>query len=355
MKIIKKETCGLTTISVTFMAGREFGIPGLPNLVQRMIWAGSQKYDRKHYIQLPQEWGGKLDAGINDIYACYTLTVFNEYIEEAVDLLNNLLNKPLFDKADLEKNKCILKEEYSSQRCDTYKLLIDQIVPHFYDERFDEITIDNIIDFYNKYYINPYITVVTDADINNLDIQARYDTPIELVDNYIYSTNIKWGINTNRMVVAFELPINPINKTLTKLYGYHINKKLRLEKSICSRNCCKLINKSKYDLLIICVEYSNISNKDTILDCIETIIMDKNFTEREYNIAKNQLIGEMRLRSCDPIAYSMDCNEFDNRYHMDFNKVIQYIQEYDYMYCRSYIRQQITAPYIISGTYKDAM
>ena len=103
------------------------------------------------------------------------------------------------------------------------------------------------------------------------------------------------------------------------------------------------------------VRQANISNKDTILDCIETIIMDKNFTEREYNIAKNQLIGEMRLRSCDPIAYAMDCNEFDNRYHMNFNNVIQYIQEYDYMYCRSYIRQQITAPYIISGTYKDAM
>ena len=28
-------------------------------------------------------------------------------------------------------------EEYRRKRCDTYKLLIDQITPHFYDERFD--------------------------------------------------------------------------------------------------------------------------------------------------------------------------------------------------------------------------
>ena len=110
-----------------------------------------------------------------------------------------------------------------------------------------------------------------------------------------------WNVNTNRLLMYFIVDDEPVYDILTQVYGFKVNKLIRMDKGISCRNRCMTapygIGKK---LFMLDIEFSKYVNKDEIINDVLEILNSK-FTKREFDIAKSQKLGSLMHLSCDPV------------------------------------------------------
>ena len=84
---------------------------GLSHLLEHMMFKGTKN---RNYMEISQEvdyLGGSVNAYTSKEETVYYISVLKDYVEQALDILCDMVGNSVFDEAELEKEKDVIIEE----------------------------------------------------------------------------------------------------------------------------------------------------------------------------------------------------------------------------------------------------
>lgn len=89
----------------------EAGESGIAHFIEHMLFKGTATRSAEDIAQQIDSIGGQLDAFTAKEYASYYIKVLDEHLPIAIDLLSDMLTRPAFAAADIEKEQGVILEE----------------------------------------------------------------------------------------------------------------------------------------------------------------------------------------------------------------------------------------------------
>jgi predicted Zn-dependent peptidase len=84
---------------------------GIAHFVEHMLFKGTATRSAEDIAQTIDSIGGQMDAFTSKEYAGYYLKVLDEHVPLAVDVLSDIIMRPAFSEADIEREKKVVLEE----------------------------------------------------------------------------------------------------------------------------------------------------------------------------------------------------------------------------------------------------
>jgi predicted Zn-dependent peptidase len=104
---------------------------GVAHFVEHMLFKGTTHRSAEDIAQQVDSIGGQLDAFTSKEYAGYYVKVLDEHLEQAVDIISDLVINPTFEPEEIEREKKVILEEIKMVE-DTP----DDLVHELFAERF---------------------------------------------------------------------------------------------------------------------------------------------------------------------------------------------------------------------------
>jgi predicted Zn-dependent peptidase len=173
------------TVGSRYETGKQAGIS---HFIEHMVFKGSQRYPTaRHISEAVEGVGGMFNASTDKELTSYTARVPGEYLPTILSVFADMVHSPLFDPAELEKERGVIIEELSATRDDPQEwvhLLIDETMwPGLPLGRDDAGTIESVARLarqdllaYHHDYYRPNALI--------LSVAGNIDTPqvIDLVE-----------------------------------------------------------------------------------------------------------------------------------------------------------------------------
>jgi len=156
------------SIAFFFATGSRYekdDIAGISHFIEHMLFKGSQWYPSAKLISEAIEGvGGNFNGSTGKEMTSYTARVPSEYMSVVMNVLADMVRHPLFDAAEVEKERAVIVEELSATQDDPQEwvnLLIDETMwPGLSLGRDDAGSIDSVmrlqrqqmLDYLNTYY-----------------------------------------------------------------------------------------------------------------------------------------------------------------------------------------------------------
>lgn len=116
LRIIGERIPHFRSVSVGFWvgSGSQYETPdeaGLSHFLEHMVFKGTQKRTTRQIAEEMDKVGGQLNAFTSKECTCFYAKVVDEHLPLAMDVLSDLVTAPIFDPAELEKEKGVVIEE----------------------------------------------------------------------------------------------------------------------------------------------------------------------------------------------------------------------------------------------------
>lgn len=228
--IYESKNSDLTSFCIGFNAGaieenkNEFGIA---HAVEHMIFKSTEKRDEYTINKECDEVFGFSNAMTNYPYAIYYGTSLTLDFERALELYSDIVLHPKFSPIGFKEEINVILEELKEWKDDLYQFCEDEMFLNAFevrrikeliignDESIKSISINDIKNFYNKYYYpnNAVISVVTSLSFEEIlsAIKKYFDDwknncKLQLVNDVFYEKN-KAGIFRNEKEDIFGAKI----------------------------------------------------------------------------------------------------------------------------------------------------
>jgi len=99
---------------------------GISHFIEHMVFKGTKNRSAEQIARSVDSIGGGLDAFTSKELVSYNVKVLDEHLPEAFDVVADLVRNPLFEKADIEKEKGVILEELKME-VDNPEYLIHEI------------------------------------------------------------------------------------------------------------------------------------------------------------------------------------------------------------------------------------
>jgi len=185
------------SIAFFFATGSRYekdNVVGVSHFIEHMLFKGSQRYPSARLISEAIEGvGGNFNGCTGKEMTSYTARVPSEYVSVVMNVLADMVRYPLFDPAEVEKERAVIVEELSATQDDPQEwvsLLIDETMwPGLPLGRDDAGSIDSVmrlqrqqmLDYLNTYY-RPNSLVISIA--GNIDHQQIIQLTEELFQDW---------------------------------------------------------------------------------------------------------------------------------------------------------------------------
>src|SRR5579863_4366071 len=123
------------SIALIFTVGSRFETQsqaGISHFIEHMLFKGSQRYPTaRHISEAIEGVGGVFNGSTDKELTMYTARVPGEQLPTIMEVLADMVRRPLLDPNELEKERGVIIEELSSTRDDPQEwvsLLIDEIM-----------------------------------------------------------------------------------------------------------------------------------------------------------------------------------------------------------------------------------
>src|SRR6266700_2240143 len=121
------------SIGLIFTVGSRYETPaqaGISHFIEHMLFKGSRRYPTaRHISEAIEGVGGVFNGSTGKELTSYTARVPGEYLPVVMDVLADMIRQPLFDPAEVEKERGVIIEELSATQDDPQEwvnLLIDE-------------------------------------------------------------------------------------------------------------------------------------------------------------------------------------------------------------------------------------
>lgn len=140
------------SIALFFAVGSRYEtseLAGVSHFIEHMLFKGSERYPSARLISEAIEGvGGTFNGSTGKELTSYTARVPDDHVEEVLRVLADMIRHPLFDAAEVEKERGVIIEELSSTQDDPQEwvnLLIDEAMwPNLPLGRDDAGTIESV-------------------------------------------------------------------------------------------------------------------------------------------------------------------------------------------------------------------
>jgi predicted Zn-dependent peptidase len=107
-------------------------INGISHFIEHLVFKGTESRTAKQIALQMDMVGGQMDAFTSKEYTCFYAKVLDEHQDVAVDLLADIVQRPLFDAVELERERQVVLEEIRMVEDTPDELLYDLFSSHFY-------------------------------------------------------------------------------------------------------------------------------------------------------------------------------------------------------------------------------
>ena len=106
---------------------------GIAHFVEHMLFKGTDSRSAEDIAQSIDSIGGQLDAFTAKEYASYYIKVLDEHLPMAVDLLADIVRRPAFASAEIEREKKVILEEIKMVEDTPDDLVHELFTQHFWE------------------------------------------------------------------------------------------------------------------------------------------------------------------------------------------------------------------------------
>ncbi len=155
---------------------------GYSHLLEHMVFKGTKNRD---YIEINRDiekYGGFLNAFTDKHYTFFYVKILGEYLNQAIDVLLDIVYNPIFPENELEKEKKVVLEEIAMYDDNPEENVIDMFYEKTYPNSFmgwpilgKESNIknankDSLYEYWNKFYQNDNIIISVSGKFEEKDI-----------------------------------------------------------------------------------------------------------------------------------------------------------------------------------------
>jgi len=225
---------------------------GLAHFLEHMLFMGSKKYPGENYfMEKLNNFGGSMNAVTEDYITTYYFNVFNEHLEEMIDIFSRFFIDPLFNINSINKEmNAVNNEHLKNVHNDMW--ILEYFINFIYDKKsnlnkfgtgsIETLNKPNIrdvmIEFYNKYYTiceNISLCICSSLSIDNIyNIINNIFSKIEcnkskttmiinkpLLESVSKTYHLISNKNTYDMIFIWEIPV--INNYINNDFNLLIN------------------------------------------------------------------------------------------------------------------------------------
>jgi len=166
-------------------------LSGISHFLEHTVFKGTSSRSTYDIAASLESVGGHLNAFTSKEYTCYHARFLSEYLEEAVDVLTDLMLHPVFPEAEIEREKSVVLDELRDSRDVPEEIAFENFEKSLYPENSlgqpilgNEKTIksfnaEKLTDYLNRHY-GPENSIIVAAGYVDHDelvklITNRYD------------------------------------------------------------------------------------------------------------------------------------------------------------------------------------
>jgi predicted Zn-dependent peptidase len=105
---------------------------GIAHFIEHMVFKGTERRSAEEIAQSVDSVGGMLDAFTAKEMTCFSAKVLDEHLPIAFDVLSDLVLRPLFDGADIAKEKQVVLEEIKMDEDNPEYLIHEMFTQNFW-------------------------------------------------------------------------------------------------------------------------------------------------------------------------------------------------------------------------------
>ena len=85
---------------------------GISHFIEHLVFKGTESRSAEDIARAVDSVGGQMDAFTTKEHTCFYVTVLDEHLPLAADLLSDILLHPRFDAGDIEREKTVVLQEF---------------------------------------------------------------------------------------------------------------------------------------------------------------------------------------------------------------------------------------------------
>ena len=105
---------------------------GISHFIEHLVFKGTRNRSAREIALSMDSVGGQIDAMTSKEYTCFYAKVLDQHLAEAVDLLGDIVQNPLFDAGELERERQVVLEEIRMVEDTPDDLIYDLFSERFY-------------------------------------------------------------------------------------------------------------------------------------------------------------------------------------------------------------------------------
>lgn len=166
---------------------------GVAHFLEHLFFKGTSKHPAKEFDRILESKGAVTNAATSKDFTHYYILIPSQYFDLALDLHSDMLLNPLIPRKELEKERKVVIEEISKNNDRPSTVLYRNMVQSFYKthpykrdvigtkEVIETISREQILDFYNKWYVPENMTTVIIGDIDTQKVlegvKSKFNKP----------------------------------------------------------------------------------------------------------------------------------------------------------------------------------
>lgn len=326
--IMEKRELPVVSFSIVnrFGAGfEEEKIKGIAHFIEHLVFTGTRTRTHEDISREIEKKGGILNAFTANEVTSFWFKLPSEHVFAGLDILQDVLNNPVFEEKKFEKEKKVILEEIKMYHDDPARNVQDKLVENLFEKPFgvgvigtkesiSSLKRDFVYDYYKRHYSseNYFAVIVGNADFEKIceHLEENFKTgngkmrKIELVKKNAESVEERTGIDQAHFLFGTHAPrisedgysvLEVLNAYLADGMSSKLFLKIREERGLAYAvrgSVDSEINYSYYTIYVGTTKEAVPEVKKLILQGFENIT---GMTEKDLIEAKEKLIGLQQI------------------------------------------------------------
>lgn len=163
---------------------------GISHFIEHMMFKGTERRNYRQIAQSLESVGGYMNAFTTKEHTCYYARVLDEFAENAVDVLSDMVQHSLFPVREIAKERTVILEEIKRSEDDPDDMVQELFEKHLFNkhpfarpiigtaENVSAFTQDDLFAYTKKFYTNDNIILAAAGNIRHEDL-------VELAAKYL--------------------------------------------------------------------------------------------------------------------------------------------------------------------------
>jgi predicted Zn-dependent peptidase len=155
---------------------------GASHFIEHLVFKGTETRGARDIALAVDAIGGQMDAFTSKEYTCFYAKVLDSHVPQAVDLLSDIVLRPLFDKTELERERKVIVEEIRMVEDAPEDLVYDLFSTHFYpghplgrpiqgtEKTVGGLSRTRLLRYFREHYIPSNILIVSAGNLRHTEL-----------------------------------------------------------------------------------------------------------------------------------------------------------------------------------------